>query len=39
MNDIVYTHEHYPDINEGLGYEQLLLYTPLNLRRKSDDKH
>jgi len=32
LGHMIYTHEHYPDIKEGLGYEQLLLYTPIKLK-------
>jgi len=32
LGHMIYTHEYYPDIMKGLGYEQMLLYAPIKLK-------
>jgi len=32
LGHMIYTHDHYPDIMKGLGYEQMVLYAPIKLK-------
>jgi len=33
LGHMIYTHDHNPDIMKGLGYEQLVLYAPIKLKK------